>query len=102
MSTESYSARGVYYFQGRVPCPLAGIGRRGSHDSNRLVLDDADTVVSIDREKRLIRVHNDRVYARKHLIADFMFLANGTTASGSMRRINRSDTWPHQPAEQRS
>jgi hypothetical protein len=82
MSTESYSTRGVYYFQGRVHCPLAGIGRRGSHDSNRLVLDDADTVVSIDREKRLIRVHNDRVYPDKHPIADFMFLANGTTASG--------------------
>jgi hypothetical protein len=82
MSTESYNARGVYYFQGRVLCPLAGVGRRGSHDSNRLVLDDSDTVVSIDRARRLIRVHNDRVYTDKHALADLMFLARGTTASG--------------------
>jgi hypothetical protein len=82
MSTESYSSRGVYYFQGRVLCPLAGIGSRGPHHSNRLVLDDADTKVSIEHERRLIRVHNDRVYRDKHLIADLMFLASGTTASG--------------------
>ena len=28
--------------------------------------------------------------------------ANGITASGTMRRTNRSDTWPHQPAGQSS
>lgn len=82
MSTESYNARGVYYFQGRVLCPLAGVGSRGPHDSNRLVLDDADSVVTIDRARRLIRVHNAHAYARKHPIADLMFLANGTTESG--------------------
>jgi hypothetical protein len=83
MSTQTFSSRGVYYFQGRVLCPLAGIGRRGPYESNRLVLDDSDTAVSIDQELRHIRVHNDRVYRDKHLIADLMFLANGTTASGS-------------------
>lgn len=82
MSTESYNARGVYYFPGRVPCPLAGVGSRGSHDSNRLVLDDADSTVSIDRARRLIRVHNGHVYPDKRPIADLMFLASGTTASG--------------------
>jgi hypothetical protein len=82
MSVQSYNARGIYYFQGRVQCPLAGVGSRGAYESNRLVLDDSDTRVEIDAERRHIRVHNTAEYRTKHLIADFMFLANGTTASG--------------------
>ncbi len=77
---SKHNARGIYFFPGRVTCPLAGIGSRAADASNRLVLDDSDTEVSIDRDT--ITVRNDRAYAKKTTVADLMFLAEGTAASG--------------------
>src|SRR4051812_13996137 len=79
---EVYRSRGIHYFTGRVRCPMAGVGSRGPYDSNRLVLDDARTEVSIDRGAQCITVHNTQRYEKKAIIADFLFLADGTTTSG--------------------
>jgi hypothetical protein len=78
-----YNARGIYFFSGRVTCPLAGIGSRKDDESNRLVLDDADTEVLIDRERGTISVHNDKAYAKKTTVADLEFLADGFAADGT-------------------
>jgi len=79
----TYKTRGIYFFSGRVTCPLAGIGTRGDSESNRLVLDDADTEVTIDRDAGTIRVVNSKSYAKKTTVADLMFLAEGFAADGS-------------------
>lgn len=79
-----YNARGIYFFPGRVTCPLAGIGNRGDSESNRLVLDDSDTEVTIEPAVGTIRVVNNATYAqKKKVIADLMFLADGIAADGS-------------------
>jgi hypothetical protein len=78
-----HRTRGVTFFSGRIACPLAGVGSRAGHASNRLVLDDADTEVVIDRRAGRITVHNDRAYPRKTTVADLMFLADGFAASGA-------------------
>jgi hypothetical protein len=79
---ETYNARGIYFFPGRIVCPLAGVGTRPADASNRLVLDDADSEVTIDRELRRITVRNDREYADKQIVADLMFLATGHGKAG--------------------
>jgi hypothetical protein len=79
----TYNTRGIYFFPGRVTCPLAGIGTRGDSESNRLVLDDADTEVTLDRDAGTIRVVNSKSYAKKTTVADLMFLAEGFAADGS-------------------
>jgi hypothetical protein len=84
-SVETHASRGVFYFPGRVRCPLAGVGTRGDFDGNRLVLDDSDTEVTIDRGAGRITVRNSRGYARKTVICDLLFLAEGQTASGSRK-----------------
>jgi hypothetical protein len=78
-----HHTRGITFFPGRVTCPLAGVGSRAANASNRLVLDDADTEVVIDRRAGRITVHNDRAYPRKTTVADLMFLADGFAASGA-------------------
>lgn len=80
---ETHRARGIYFFPGRVTCPLAGIGSRADDASNRLVLDDADTEVTIDRGSGRITVRNDRDYAKKTTVADLLFLADGISATGA-------------------
>jgi hypothetical protein len=82
MSEQVFDSRGVYYFRGRIACPLAGVGDRGDRDSNRLALDDGDTTVTLDRDAARITVHNERSYADKRIIADLQFLADATTADG--------------------
>jgi hypothetical protein len=77
---DTYDTRGIYFFPGRVTCPLAGVGKRPADASNRLVLDDTDTEVAIDREAGTISVRNDRAYAKKTTVADLMFLADGFSA----------------------
>lgn len=78
----TFRTRGIHYFPGRVRCPLAGVGSRGAYDSNRLVTDDADTEVTIDPTRHRITVKNTRAYAEKTVIADLMFLAEGTSTTG--------------------
>lgn len=82
MSTHRYDSRGIYFFSGKVPCPFAGIGTRGADMSNRLVLDDSDTQVIIDRAAHAITVRNDKAYKEKTTVADLEFLSIGYSASG--------------------
>jgi hypothetical protein len=70
-----------------VSCPLAGVGSRAAHESNRLALENDDSVVTIDRAARRITVRNTRHYPHKTLIADLLFLADGKTASGARTPI---------------
>ncbi len=84
-ATTTYQARGIYYFDGRVRCPLAGVGSRGDFDGNRLVLDDGDSEVTIDRAARRITVRNPHSYADKRSVADLLFLAEGTTPTGDTK-----------------
>lgn len=79
----TFRTRGVHYFEGRIRCPLAGVGSRGDFLSNRIVLDDEDSVVTVDREKHRIEVRNEKSYETTHMIADLLWLADGTTASGA-------------------
>jgi hypothetical protein len=82
MTIHKYNARGIYFFPGTVGCPFAGIGTRGDHDSNRLVLDSSDTEVTIDRAAHTITVRDDKAYKEKTTVADLMFLSTGYSASG--------------------
>ena len=82
---DRFASRGIYYFSGRVRCPLAGIGQRPDDASNRLALDDDGTAVTIDREAGRITVENTRSYADKTVICDLMFLAIGVTAAGQRK-----------------
>jgi hypothetical protein len=78
----TYRGRGIYFFRGRVTCPLAGIGSRPGDASNRLVLDDTATEVTIDRASGRITVRDDRAYDEKTVVADLMFLADGCSERG--------------------
>lgn len=82
---ERVRGRGLWYVDGRVECPLAGIGPRGAHASNRLALDDDDTEAHIDRDAKRIVVVNRRRYDRLTQIGDFMLLGEGTTREGRAR-----------------
>lgn len=77
-----FQQRGVYYFPGRIKCPLAGVGSRGDYDSNRVALDDPHSQVSVDRAARRITLVNSFSYAKKQVAADFLFLAEATTQAG--------------------
>lgn len=77
-----FQQRGVYYFPGRIKCPLAGVGSRGDYDSNRVALDDPHSQVSVDRTARRITLVNSYSYAKKQIAADFLFLAEATTQAG--------------------
>jgi hypothetical protein len=79
---DTYNSRGIYFFPGRIECPLAGVGTRPADASNRLVLDNAESTVTVDREARRITVRNDRAYKDKTIVADLMFLATGISATG--------------------
>lgn len=79
---STFNARGIYFFDGSVACPFAGIGTRGRFASNRLVLDSSDTTVTIDHAARTITVRDDRKYKDKTTVADLMFLSTGYSATG--------------------
>jgi hypothetical protein len=79
---DVYRTRGIYYVPGRVKCPLAGVGARPPDASNRLVVDDEATTVTIDRATGKIDVRNDKSYATKTPVADLLFLADGIAADG--------------------
>lgn len=81
-SQATLSARGVLFFPGRVRCPFAGLGLRGDHDSNRLAVDDSNTVATLDRERREIVFANSVRYAERAVLGDVLFLASGVTATG--------------------
>jgi hypothetical protein len=79
---QTYEGRGVYYFEGSVESPLAGLGSRASHATNRLVLDDEHSVVTVDRNRHQIHVRNTHGYKRNALVGCLTLLGRGTTASG--------------------
>lgn len=81
-AVSEYRTRGVYYFDGRVACPLAGVGTRGTYASNRLALENDDSQVTIDRDAARITIFNEHRYPHKTLVADLLFLATGTTVKG--------------------
>ncbi len=87
MDTETtaprvYRGRGIWYFDGKIKCPLAGIGDRAAFDGNRLVIEDDRPTVTIDRARAQIEVVTAGSYPTKALVADLTFLADGVTARG--------------------
>jgi hypothetical protein len=74
--------RGIYFFTGRVRCPMAGLGSRGDFESNRVTLDNADTTVTLDRQAKQITVDNRVDYPQRSIIADLTFLAEGVHRGG--------------------
>jgi hypothetical protein len=82
-----YRERGVRYFEGGESCPLAGVGGRGPKDCNRLALDDAASVVTIDRAAKTILWRNDTAYPGKSELGDLMMLGHGKTERGGVERF---------------
>jgi hypothetical protein len=78
----TYQGRGIWFFDGRVACPLAGVGARGAHAANRLVIEDERATVTIDRARARIDVASRGAYPEKALVADLTFLADGVTERG--------------------
>jgi hypothetical protein len=84
-ASKTFSGRGVYYFEGRVPCPLAGVGKRSANASNRVALGDESSRVVVDRAKGRIVVTNTHPYPDRQVIADLTFLGAASTEDG--RRV---------------
>lgn len=77
-----YRGRGVYYFDGPVRSPLAGIGTRGDSATNRIALDDDHTTVTVDTDAQRIVFSNPHRYASSTLIGDLVLLGLGTDRGG--------------------
>ena len=82
VAPRTLSGRGVYYIEGRVRSPVAGIGSRPDHATNRLVLDDAYTTAVVDREHHRITLRNTHHYGPNELIGCLLLLGEGVTESG--------------------
>lgn len=65
----------VEYLRGRVRCPFAEVGDRPADASNRLVVDDPATDVTIEGDT--ITIRDDRACASKTVVADLVWLAEG-------------------------
>ena len=76
--------RGVYYLAGEIPCPLAGVGTRGSHDSIRLAFDDDHSEATFDPAARRLVVANRTSYATPTLFGDLIVLGHGHTRDGQV------------------
>ncbi len=72
----------VTFLPGRVTCPLAGVGNRAADASNRLVVDDAATEVTVDRAAGRITIHDDRDCAPTTVLVDLVWLAQGIDGAG--------------------
>jgi hypothetical protein len=71
----------IAYIAGRVRCPLAGVGTRADDASNRLVVDDPATELTISGGT--ITLRDDRAPATRTVIADLVWLAEGRDAGGA-------------------
>ncbi|TMQ15075.1 MAG: hypothetical protein E6J90_25975 [Deltaproteobacteria bacterium] len=71
----------IEYIAGRVRCPLAGVGMRAADASNRLVVDDPATELTISGGT--ITLRDDRAPAATTVIADLVWLAEGRNAAGA-------------------
>ena len=85
VAPQVFSGRGVGYFEGRVRCPLAGVGQRAPFASNRLGLDDDYSRVTVDGAAKRIIVDNSHAYPHRQVIVDLMLL--GTAAAADGRRV---------------
>jgi len=81
-ATEAYRGPCVTFLPGRVMCPLAGVGARAADASNRLVVDDSATEVTVDRAAGRITIHDDRDCAPRTVLVDFVWLAQGIDGAG--------------------
>lgn len=79
---EHFRNRGVYYFDGPVRSPLAGIGSRGDYATNRVALDDDHTEVTVDTEKGRIVFSNSHRYSSTTVIGDLVFCGSGRDPRG--------------------
>lgn len=70
------------FLPGRVTCPLAGVGIRADDASNRLVVDDPATEVTVDRAEGRITIADDRACTEKTVLVDFVWLAEGIDGTG--------------------
>jgi hypothetical protein len=112
----------IAFLPGRVTCPLAGVGSRAANASNRLVVDDPATRVTIDGATNAatpnarvpnaeatnagatITLEDDRDCPPKSVIADFVWLAEGPAPFTIHLEVFKSGhTWSidlhtHEPA----
>jgi hypothetical protein len=79
---RQFNKRGVYFFKGPQRCPLAGLGKRGDYDSNRLALDDNHSLVTWDSAGRKLVLRNTRSYSEETQVGGILLLGTGTTAKG--------------------
>jgi hypothetical protein len=79
---STYRGPCVTFLPGRVMCPLAGVGSRAADASNRLVVDDPATEVTVDRTAGRITIHDDRDCAPKTVVVDLVWLAQGIDGGG--------------------
>ncbi|MFN0250150.1 MAG: hypothetical protein ACKV2T_24915 [Kofleriaceae bacterium] len=92
----------IAFLPGCVTCPLAGVGTRAADASNRLVVDDPATRVTIDGST--ITLADDRACSPKTPIADFVWLATGPAPFTIHLEVFKSGhTWSidlhtHEPA----
>lgn len=82
-TVTTYRGRGIWYFDGAVACPLAGVGARGAFAANRLVIEDDRPTVTIDRAAARIDITTRGAYPTKALVADLTFLGMATTVTGA-------------------
>jgi hypothetical protein len=80
---RAYDGRGVYYIEGRVRSPLGALGDRSAFATNRLVLDDAHSRVTVDRVNHRIVFRNEHVYGLNDLVGGLLLVGRGTTLSGN-------------------
>ncbi len=79
---RTFTRRGVYFFEGPKRSPMAGLGQRGDHESNRLALDDDRSVATWDPHGRKLVIKNTHEYEDETQIACVLLLGTGTTESG--------------------
>ncbi len=82
-----FAGRGIFYFSGRIRCPLAGIGQRADYASNRLALDDNASTVIVDPAARRIVFTNTQSYPHRQLVGDVLLLGTATTESGALAPV---------------
>lgn len=78
-----YHGRGVYYFDGPVRSPVAGVGSRGEFATNRLALDDDHTTVAVDPVERRIVFTNAHSYDSSSIVGDVVLLGTGLDEKGA-------------------
>lgn len=79
---DAHRGPAVVFLSGRITCPLAGVGRRAANASNRLVIDDPATEVTVDRTTGQITIHDERDCAPNTVLVDLVWLAEGIDAEG--------------------